>query len=152
MILGKSQFGSAILGSDTDEGGFRISAWISQVAVTVTGLPADISISSKNAPIMLFPGYSFDGTNLRIPVSDLSQLSEGLDDPVSGSWVDILQAWLLEVDRHIADSPITWYYRTVREFTLEDWNRRDARFGRHMKRSVSVQFITKNPIADIVEE
>jgi hypothetical protein len=45
------------------------------------------------SPTIVFPNYSFDGTNITIPISELPGLSVEEADAVSGNWIDIFQAF-----------------------------------------------------------
>lgn len=113
-------------------------------SLAIAGFPVDIDSLSGLSPTQLLPGYSFDGANLVIPISDLLHLNPANADAVSGSWPDIFQSLLLAPVDRIESAPIMWYYKTIHFGVLEDWNRRNIAFGRHMKRLFLVEFTVEN--------
>ena len=109
-------------------------------------------INSEFAPCKIFPAaYAFDGVNITIKRDLLSALSEEEVHAASGDLRKLVQALLLRLDSHLAAmSPID-QPQTIKSFMLEDWNRKNATFGRHTKRSFTIQFITTSPPANVAE-
>jgi hypothetical protein len=110
-----------------------------------------VSSFSEFAPVKLFAGYSFDGTALTFLLSNLPTLSISEADETTGDLRKLFQALCILVHEKLESYPFAERPQTLSSFMLEDWNRKNATFGRHMKRSFTVQFITTSPPANVVE-
>jgi hypothetical protein len=109
-------------------------------------------INSEFAPCKILPaGYASDGINITIKRDLLPALSEDEVHATSGDLRKIVQALLLRLDSHLAAMSQIDQLQTVKSFMLEDWNRKNATFGRHSKRSFTLQFITTSPPANVAE-
>jgi hypothetical protein len=86
-----------------------------------------------------------------IPISALPGISSAEADATTGDWREILQSLFRVTDDWVNGLEPENAPKTVKSFMLEDWNRKNATFGRHMKRSFTVQFITTSPPATVVE-
>ena len=106
-----------------------------------------------NAPVNIFgTGYGVIGDAIVIPVAVLPGVSVGDADAATGDWREFFQSLCLLAHDWLTgfapqDAPLT-----VRATMIEDWVRNDARFGRHMKRSIQFQFVVNNPPANVAGE
>lgn len=107
------------------------------------------------APLRVFgSSYTSDGNSITFPYYALAGFTAEHADPITGDWRQLIQALLYSAKTYLDTIPpsSTLCPQTVELFMLEDWRRKDARFGRHMKRSFTLRLITKPPISNVVEE
>lgn len=108
---------------------------------------------TRFVPDSVIPGYTVIGGSIVIPLASLIDVTAAEAHAANGSWPELFQSLLRVLDAHLAGlSPIaSTRPRTVRSFMLEDWKRYNRTFGRHMKRSFTLEFITTNPPTNLFE-
>lgn len=129
------------------------SAYSSSFSLNIGGaLPGfNLDIGASGEPIYsalstVIPGctYNDDTQSIVIPIAALAQSAPYSVPALTESWPDFFQALLLALREYIDSLGVSSKPRTVSVFMLEDWNRNNAKFGRHMKRLFLVEFTVEN--------
>jgi hypothetical protein len=104
------------------------------------------------APVDVVSSYGFDGAHITIQIVSLPGVTAANANASTGDWRQLFQALCLITDDWLAGMPVASKPLAIRSFMLEDWRRKDPKFGRHMKRSFAFDFTTKYPLMDVTEE
>lgn len=123
----------------------------------ISRLTSDLSRLSGElhyAPVNVWPGYTSDGANITIPISELAGLSVDEAGTVTGDWREIFQSTLLSLLAYMdweKDNPISAFSRpqTLDISMLEDWNRPTVN---QMRRDIQVKFNIQYAMQKITEE